>query len=127
MKNAAMLSPSTLAFVGDAVYGLLVRTKLSEVERPIGQMHKISVSYVNANAQYEAFCAIKDMLTDSETAIFKRGRNNHVGQIPKSTTVGIYHAATGLEALFGYLHLNGETDRLNELFSVIWDSLSGNN
>ena len=124
MKNACMLSPSTLAFVGDAVYGLLVRTKLSEVERPVGELHKKSVAYVNANAQYEAFCAVKDILSEDEMAAFKRGRNNHVGQIPKSTTVAIYHAATGLEALFGYLHLNGEKGRINELFSVIWDSFS---
>lgn len=125
MKNAKLLSPSTLAFVGDAVYGLLVRAKLAEVERPVGELHKKSVEYVNANAQWNAYELIKDILTEEETAIFKRGRNNHVGQIPKSTTAGVYHAATGVEALFGFLYLNGEEDRLNELFSVIWRGISG--
>ena len=125
MNNAKMLSPSTLAFVGDAVYGVLVRTKLAETERPIGELHKLSVSYVNANAQGDAFEIIKDMLTDEEMTIFKRGRNNHVGQIPKSTNVGTYHTATGLEALFGFLYLSCQHDRLNEIFSVIWESVSG--
>ena len=62
MKNACMLSPSTLAFVGDAVYGLLVRTKLSEVERPVGELHKKSVAYVNANAQADAFSVLEPLL-----------------------------------------------------------------
>lgn len=121
MDKAYLLSPSTLAFVGDAVYGLLVRTRLAETERPIGEQHKLSVKWVNANAQAEAFELIKDRLTDKEMSVFKRGRNNHVGQIPKSTTVGLYHTATGLEALFGYLHINGDTNRINELFDVIWN------
>ena len=125
MGDAKLLNASTLAFVGDAVYGLLVRTKLSETERPVGELHKMSVGYVNANAQGMAFGLIKDMLSESEMSIFKRGRNNHVGQIPKSTTSGTYHYATGLEALFGYLYLNGQNDRINELFNVIWEGLSG--
>ena len=124
MDKAIMSSPSTLAFVGDAVFGLLVRTKLSEVERPIGELHKKSVEYVNANAQCAGFELIKDMLTEQEMSVFKRGRNNHVGGIPKSTTVGAYHAATGLEALFGYLHLSGQSERIDELFSVIWNGIS---
>ena len=123
MDKAMLLSPSTLAFVGDAVYGLLVRTRLAETERPIGEQHKLSVSFVNANAQAAAFEVIKDMLTEKEMSVFKRGRNNHVGQIPKSTTVGLYHTATGFEALFGYLHINSDSERINELFNVIWSNL----
>lgn len=124
MDKAMMASPGTLAFVGDAVFGLLVRTKLAEIERPIGELHKRSVEYVNANAQAEGFEMIKDLLTDREMSVFKRGRNNHVGGVPKSTTIGNYHAATGVEALFGYLHLSGESDRINELFEVIWNGIS---
>lgn len=126
MNNAKLLSPSTLAFVGDAVYGLKVRTKLSAVERPVGELHSRSVSYVNANAQSTAFDLIKDMLTEDEMSVFKRGRNNHVGQIPKSATVGVYHCATGLEALFGYLYLDGKYERIDELFDIIWKGLSDN-
>jgi ribonuclease-3 family protein len=123
--NPSLLNASTLAFVGDAVFGLLVRTKLSEVERPVGELHKRSVDFVNANAQSAAYLLIKDLLTEKEMSVYKRGRNNHVGQIPKSTTVSDYHSATGLEALFGFLYLNGETDRINQLFSVIWEGISG--
>ena len=123
MDKAMMASPATLAFVGDAVFGLLVRTKLAEVERPIGELHKRSVQYVNANAQCTAFDMIKDLLTEREMSVFKRGRNNHVGGVPKSTTVGNYHTATGVEALFGYLHLSGQTERIAELFEVIWNGI----
>ena len=63
------------------------------------------------------------MLTEEEMSVFKRGRNNHVGQIPKSTTVGLYHTATGVEALFGYLHINGEFERIDELFDCIWSNV----
>ncbi len=127
MDNAMLKSPSTLAFVGDAVFGLLVRTYLAEVERPIGQLHKKSVDFVNANAQTKAFEIIKDMLTEKEISVFKRGRNNHVGGVPKSTTVAAYHTATGVEALFGYLHLSGQTDRINELFCKIVDGMLNDN
>lgn len=127
MDNAMLKSPSTLAFVGDAVFGLLVRTYLAEVERPIGQLHKKSVDFVNANAQTKAFEIIKDMLTEKEMSVFKRGRNNHVGGVPKSTTVASYHTATGVEALFGYLHLSGQTDRINELFLRIVDGMLNDN
>ncbi len=125
MDKPCMLSASTLAFVGDAVYGVLVRSKLAETERPIGELHKLSVGYVNANAQCEAFELIKDILTEKEMSVFKRGRNNHVGQIPKSTNVASYHTATGLEALFGYLYITGDNSRLNELFDVIWNGVLG--
>ena len=127
MDDAMLKSPSTLAFVGDAVFGLLVRTYLADVERPIGQLHKKSVDFVNANAQTKAFEIIKDMLTEKEMSVFKRGRNNHVGGVPKSTTVASYHTATGVEALFGYLHLSGQTDRINQLFSAIVDGMLNEN
>lgn len=124
MENPKLLSPSTLAFVGDAVYGMLVRARLAEVERPVGELHKRSVKYVNANAQSDAFELIKDLLTEEEMGIYKRGRNNHVGQIPKNATSGVYHSATGVEALFGFLYLKAETERLNMLFDIIWNGIS---
>lgn len=126
MNNPSLLSASTLAFVGDAVYGLLVRIKLSEVERPVGELHKLSTELVNANAQANAYSIIKDSLTEKEESVYKRGRNNHVGQIPKSSTSAIYHSATGVEALFGYLKLMGDDERINELFSLIWQNYTEN-
>ena len=114
-----LLSPGALAFVGDAFYGLLVREMLAEINRPSGELHSASVKLVKAGAQAEAFKIIEPLLGEEELAIYKRGRNTHVNSIPKNATVGEYHSATGVEALFGYLHLSGNDERARELFKVI--------
>lgn len=116
-----MLSPSVLAFVGDGVYGLCVRTKLSLVNRPSGELHRLSVEYVKASAQARAFKVIDPFLTDDELSVFKRGRNFHTNGTPKSATSGEYHTATGLECLFGYLYLDKKQTRIDELFDKIWE------
>ena len=114
------LSPLNLAFVGDCVYEILVReTLVCDANRPVNDQHRESVKYVSAKAQTEAFAKIKDFLTEDETAQFKRGRNAKVGHSPKSATDAEYHTATGVEALFGYLYLNGEAERIKELFKII--------
>ena len=118
-------SPSTLAFLGDGVYELLVREKLCERDRPSGELHSRSVKLVNAVSQARAFHLIEPMLSEDELSVFKRGRNAHITP-PKSCTPGEYHTATGLEALFGYLYLSGESERINQLISVIWDDFSVN-
>lgn len=125
MENPNLLSPSVLAFVGDAVYGLYVRTYLSEVNRPSGELHKLSVKLVNATAQAEAFKLVEPNLTEKEISVFKRGRNFHTGNTPKNSTGGEYHTATGLETLFGFLYLSGQNDRAKELFNIIWQSKMG--
>lgn len=126
MERVKELSAGTLAFVGDAVFGLLVREKLAETNRPSGELHKKSVEYVNANAQAEGFEAIKDMLSEEELTAFKHGRNLHTNNVPKNSSLAQYHTATGLEALFGYLHLSKRTERLKELFEKIWHSKTEN-
>ena len=108
------LSPGTLAFVGDGVYGLLVRRALAEVNRPAGQLHAA-----------RAMDVIEPLLTDQEHDVFKRGRNAHV-KVPKSATSVEYHRATGLEAMFGYLYLDGQATRTEFLFNKIWETFSGN-
>ena len=114
------LIPLNLAFVGDCVYEILVReTLVCDANRPVNDLHRESVKYVSAKAQTEAFAKIKDFLTEDETAQFKRGRNAKVGHSPKSATDAEYHTATGVEALFGYLYLNGEAERIKELFKII--------
>ena len=114
------LSPLNLAFVGDCVYEILVReTLVCDANRPVNDLHRESVKYVSAKAQTEAFAKIKDFLTEDETAQFKRGRNAKVGHSPKSATDAEHHTATGVEALFGYLYLNGEAERIKELFKII--------
>ncbi len=118
-ENVTELSPGTLAFVGDAVYGLFVRTLLAGVNRPAGELHKMSLEYVAAPMQAQAFKKIEPLLTETEHDIFRRGRNLHVNNVPKSATPAQYHTATGLECLFGFLYLSGNTDRAKELFAVI--------
>lgn len=122
MDNVNELSAGTLAFVGDAVYGLLVRRRLAEINRPIGELHRLSVTYVNANSQAEAFKVIEPMLTEKELMQYKHGRNLHTNNVPKQSTVAQYHSATGLECLFGYLYLSGQTERIKELFNLIWEA-----
>lgn len=114
------LSPLTLAFLGDAVYDILAREYVVGIaNRPTNELNKMSVSLVNATAQYNASKVIMDMLSDEELAVYKRGRNAHANHGAKSAGVAEYHASTGLEALFGYLYLKGETERIVFLFNKI--------
>lgn len=121
--NPKQLSPLNLAFIGDCVYEMLVRESLiCDANRPVNDLHKESVKYVSAKAQTVAFNKIEEMLTDDEMAIFKRGRNAKVGHNPKSASQGEYHIATGVEALFGYLYLTEQMDRIKELFKIICEN-----
>ena len=120
--NPDLLSPLDLAFVGDCVYELLVREYLvKEANRPTADLNAAKVRFVNAEAQEEAINLLMDSLTDEETAIFRRGRNAHTTRVPKHASVASYHAATGLEALFGWLYLKGDAARLRQLFAQIAD------
>ncbi len=117
--EAAMYSPLTLAYLGDCVYELLVREMLvREGNRPNGKLHEEAKTYVSASGQSEAFLKIEGMLTEEEKAVYRRGRNAH--SVPnKNNDFDEYRRATGLEALFGYLRLCGDEDRINELFREI--------
>ena len=118
--NPKQLSPLNLAFIGDCVYEMLVReTLVAEANRPVNDLHKESVKFVSAKAQTAAYEKIKDCLTEEEAAVYKRGRNAKVGHNPKSASQGEYHIATGVEALFGYLYLTEQTERIKELFKII--------
>ncbi len=120
--DANSLSPLDLAFIGDSVYELFVREALvSEANRPTGELHARKVEYVNANAQESAAHTIASFLTEKEAEIYRRGRNAKTHHTPKNMSHASYHAATGFEALFGYLYLNGELDRLRELFALIYN------
>jgi len=115
------MSPLTLAFLGDGVYELFVREYLvSKGSCPVKKLHSRAVELVRCEAQSEALSeSLWPLLTEEEQAVALRGRNAHVGHVPKNAEVGDYHAATALEALFGYLYLKGEMERLRELFAVI--------
>lgn len=113
-------SPLTLAFLGDGVYDLLVRESLvKRANRPAGELNRQKVLLVNCKAQAEFMELLMPMLSEKELAVFKRGRNAAPKCTPKNGSVADYHCATGLECLFGWLHINGETARINELFSAI--------
>lgn len=113
-------SPLTLAFIGDGVYDLLVRDYLvRQANRPVGELNKRKVALVNCESQAAFAKSLIPKLSEREQAVYKRGRNAAPKCTPKHGTVADYHSATGLEALFGYLHINGEQDRIKELFNEI--------
>lgn len=120
-KEAAMQNVYVLAFLGDSVYSVLVKEKIVlKGERKAGEMHALCVENVNAAAQAKAFGLIKDMLTDEEMSVYKRARNARSTHTPKNMSEGAYHCATGIEALFGFLYLCGDFDRIYSLFKIIF-------
>ncbi len=115
-----------LAHIGDAVYELLTRTMLCEGgDKHVTKLHKKTVAIVNAPAQAEAAGRLLPLLTDDEMYVFKRGRNAKVNSVPPKADIAQYHAATGLEALFGWLYLQGKTQRINELYAVCTEDCHG--
>jgi len=114
------ISNQALAHIGDAVFELMVRTLLCTTGTSTAKnMHNRAVSFVSAKAQASAAEKISILLDEEEQLIYKRGRNIHLNTVPKGSTHEEYHAATGMETLFGYLYLTGKSERLNELFSII--------
>ena len=115
-------SPLTLAFIGDTVFDLFVREMLiAEANRPVNQLHKLSAERVRASAQSQAVQSLmqRGFFTDEELSVIRRGRNAHPRHKAKNMTEADYHWATGLEALFGFLYLAGETARLQAVFHEI--------
>ena len=120
--NPSQLSPLTLAFVGDAVFDLFVRERLvCLANRPVNRLHSLAVSLVKASSQARAAKRLSEKLTEKELSVLKRGRNAHTNHKAKNASESDYHYATGLEALFGFLYLSGESDRLRELFELTLD------
>ena len=111
------MSSLGLAHIGDAVFELLVRSKLALLgDATAARLHRDTVKLVAAPAQAKAAEKILASLTDEELAVFRRGRNAKVNSVPKAATLFEYHEATALETLFGYLYLTGRRERINELF-----------
>ena len=120
VQDVNRISMLGLAHVGDAVYELLYRSKLcTDGHTAVAEMHRMTVAFVRAEAQAEAAAKLLPVLTQEEASVYKRGRNAKVNSVPHNADIGQYHAATGLEALFGWLYLLGRTDRINELFNII--------
>ena len=123
-KRATDFSPLALAYLGDGVYELFVRSRiLHENENlPAYALHKAAVRYVSAAAQSRSIAAIEDRLTERELSVYKRGRNAKSPTVPKNADVGDYRRATGFEALLGYLYIEGENERLEELRGAAFDA-----
>lgn len=112
-------SPLPLAFIGDSVFELLVRERLiCGGNMDPKRLHAQSVEQVRCEAQAAALDRLTPMLTEEELDQARRGRNAHPAHTPRNADPAVYHQATGLEALFGYLYLKGEIARIRELFAV---------
>lgn len=114
-------STAALAYLGDCIIELCVRQRLVKQGLASSRtLNKAALEYVRAPKQAEAMKNILPLLTEEENAVFHRGRNMGHSNTPKAATVAEYRAATGMEALFGYLHLAGRQERIDELFDAAY-------
>lgn len=119
-------SPLTLAYIGDGIYDIIIRTILVEKgNAQVNKLHRKASGYVKAQAQKELYHAVEEELSEEERSVFKRGRNANSATTAKNASISDYRAATGLEALFGYLYLSGKTERIFELVRRGIPELSG--
>ena len=119
MELSDITTPA-LAYLGDSVLEVCVRTYLV-TERGLStsaHLNRASLDFVRASAQSEAVGRMEPHFTEEEAAIYRRGRNMGHGNVPKSASVAEYRRATGMEVLFGYLHLTGQSERLDHLFRL---------
>ena len=115
-KDARAYSPLALAYIGDGVYDLIVRTVIVEqANRPASELHRMAVRYVSAPAQARIAQALSERFTEEEQDVYRRGRNAKPHTMAKNASAGDYLKATGFEAVLGYLYLCGRTDRVLEL------------
>lgn len=121
IKEAKQLNPLVLAFVGDAVYEVFIRTYLTDKHRDmsVNKLHKEAISFVKAHAQSDFMKELEDRLSEEEMTVFKRGRNSKSGTVPKNADVQEYRIATGFESLLGFLYLTEQSDRLNYLLNAV--------
>lgn len=117
--KANTYSPLALAYIGDGVYEIFIRTYvMNRGNMPVNKMHKASRELVRASSQCKMYYIIEEMLTEDEKAVLKRGRNAKSVSIPKNGDVTTYRHATGLEALIGYLYIEGKIERIKELIDT---------
>ncbi|WP_341533977.1 Mini-ribonuclease 3 [Sporosalibacterium faouarense] len=118
--DARLMSPLQLAYLGDAVYEVLVRTYLVDKKKvSVNELHKEAVNYVKAEAQAKIAFFLEEKLTEEEWSVLKRGRNAKSASVPKNASISDYKYATGFEALIGYLYIKGDIDRILWLFDEI--------
>ena len=123
-KDIRSFSPLTLAYIGDAVYEIVIRTIIVEKgNAPVNKLHHKASSLVKAVAQKEAMEKILPLLTKEEEAVYKRGRNAKSYTSAKNASVIDYRIATGFEALMGFLYLTGRNKRMLELVKIAVNNL----
>lgn len=109
-------SALTLAYVGDAIYDLIIRTLVVEKgNRPVNDLHRLTIKYVSANAQAKMAQALEDSFTEEEQAVYRRGRNSKPHTTAKNASIQDYLKATGFEAVLGWLYLQDDMERILEL------------
>ena len=117
--TAYNLNAVSLAFVGDAVYSLFIRTHFCiKTQAKSGELHKKSTKYVKATAQSASLDIIEPILTEKEKDILRRGRNTKTNTVSKNASLGDYKKSTAFEAVLGYLYLSGQKERLNEILNL---------
>ena len=117
--DAGMYSPLVLAYIGDAVYEIMIRTKVvNEGNEQVNKLQKKSAALVKAGTQAKILMEIEDELTETEHAVYKRGRNAKSASMAKNATMKEYRMATGFEALVGYLYLSEQYDRLAKIVAL---------
>lgn len=115
-QDVRSYSPLALAYIGDAIYDLIIRTVVVErANRPANELHHITVGFVSAGAQAKIADALTEIFTEEEQSVFRRGRNSKPHTMAKNASAGDYLKATGFEAVLGYLYLSDRMDRVLEL------------
>lgn len=120
-ESARQLNPLVLAYIGDAVYEIFVRTYLVEMNRDksVHKLHKETIQFVKAHSQSEFIKKLEDKLTEEEVYFFKRGRNCKSATVPKNADIQEYRFATGFESLVGFLYITEQVERLEYLLNII--------
>ncbi|MFP4662610.1 MAG: Mini-ribonuclease 3 [Halanaerobiales bacterium] len=123
-REAALLSPGLLAYIGDSVYELMARRySLEKGHRRLHDIHQSTISLVNATSQANFLRIIEGILTEDEENIVRRGKNTKTGNVPNNAEMMDYRLSTGFEALVGYLYLSNQEDRLHTIWNKIIESL----
>ncbi len=117
-EDIRMMKPLSLAYIGDAVFELLIRTEIMTGQKNAHTLHKLSASLVNAKAQADFFERIRENLTEEELGVVNRAKNSKLHTMPRNAEYNDYRFATGLESLFGYHYLMKNEDRIIELYNM---------
>ncbi len=121
-ETIGKLSNLGLAYLGDAVFEVMIRAQLClSGKLTSGKLHRAALDYVTAPAQAAMSQKILPLLTEEEAEVFRRGRNTKPHSVPKAAKRSEYQSATALEALFGWLYLQGKTERIGALFAIMLD------